>query len=180
MVDFTIKMTMLNSTNGQRWIQDITSAFYRSNTNGVALGQKSKPALPADTTDPALKIKVELAIEKWNECDNLANSLIHDSLSPDYRSFFKWDKSSYENFNNFKKVASDNSPGAIRDIKKDLEDLQQNNGENIEDYYTRCNNLLSKLSDAGGSITVREQVELFLGTVGELFLKMPGDSQIEN
>ena len=120
MVDFTIKMTMLNSTNGQRWIQDITSAFYRSNTNGVALGQKPKPALSADT-DPAIRIKEELSIDKWNECDNLANSLIHDSLSPDYRSFFKWEKSSYENYKEFKKVASDNSPGAIRDIKKQVQ-----------------------------------------------------------
>ena len=169
-----LRITMLNSSNGHRWIQEITSAFYKSNTHSVALGQKPKPLGSADVVDDITRNREEIAIDKWLAADSMANALIHDSLSPDYRSSFKWDRSSHENFKLFKKIAQDNSPAAIRDLKKDLEDLKQEVNEEIMDYYNRWNSVLCRLVDAGGSLLIREQVELFLGTTTDRYDPVKG------
>jgi hypothetical protein len=81
-------------------------------------------------------------MDKWTAADSLANALIHDSLSPYYRSSFKWDRTSNENINIFKKIAQDNSLAAIRDLKKDLENLKQQSEEEVIDYCNRWNSVL--------------------------------------
>ena len=80
-------LLLLKSNNGYKWLQDVTSSFYKNNIITVVDGSFAKPA----DSEPA-----DLA--KWIQKDNLGKALIHDALSTDFRSYFEWTKTSKENF----------------------------------------------------------------------------------
>ena len=67
------KITILSSNNGYKWLQDITSSFYRNNIINIVSGVEPKPAENQDA---------------WIQKDNLAKSIIHGAVSSDFRSFF--------------------------------------------------------------------------------------------
>lgn len=160
-MEYQIKITMLTSNNGYRWMQEITSAFYRSNVYSVVSGKRPKP------TDV-------LELENWTRSDNLANAIIHDSLSPDLRSFFNWELSSYTNLENFKKLSSDKSTSAIREIKREIESLDQGSTEGIMDYYNRWTTQILKLKDAGGMMEEKDEIELFLRSLDAKYNPVKG------
>ena len=145
-----IQQILLTSSNGYKWMQDMTSAFYRTNVIKIVDGAIPKPADEAS------------GLNHWTQQDNLAKSLIHDSLSTDYRSFFNWEESANTNFKNHNKLIEDKSQAAIRQAKHSLETLTMELSSDLTKIYNKFHSAYIALCDAGGSLSELEQIEIFL------------------
>ena len=147
----TQSVLLLKSNNGYKWLQDITSSFYKHNIITVVDGSLAKPA-DTETADLA----------KWIQKDNLGKALIHDALSTDFRSYFEWTKTSKENFAAIKKLIEDKSQAAIRSCRNQLESLKMKKGTDLTSFYNKFHGTYVQFMDAGGKLTELEKVELFL------------------
>ena len=166
-----VTVTILTNQNGHRWIQDMTSAFYRCQVKDVVLIGEPKPevALESEKEEDFQRRKSD-----WIRKDDIAKSLIYDSLSDDYKSLFVWTNTSSENLLTIKDKVLDNSASAMKVILKDLENMEQLPNEEIMIFFNRWNSQFSKYRDAGGILTENEKVSLFIVKLNYLFHPIVG------